>query len=154
RTSWRASRQRSSALERPATRTPPRPPTPGTSSSAPPTSAASCEAMSRDPRSDQVARFIEQQRLLEPAQPVLALVSGGADSLCVWGVLRELGYEVEALHVEHGLRGEAGLGDAAFCAGLGAAVEAVDLEPGGNLEARARGERYGVARRRAGDRPV
>ena len=46
--------------------------------------------------------------LLEPGEPVVALVSGGADSLCLWGVLRELGYPVEALHVEHGLRGPSG----------------------------------------------
>ena len=55
-------------------------------------------------------------------EEVLALVSGGADSLCLWGVLKELGYPVEALHVEHGLRGAEGLADAAHCAALGATV--------------------------------
>jgi tRNA(Ile)-lysidine synthase len=61
---------------------------------------------------------------------------------------------VEALHVEHGLRGEAGLGDAAYCAGLGAAVVPIDLAPGGNMEARARSQRYAAARERAGERPI
>jgi len=66
------------------------------------------------PLAERVAGFIAEHRMLEPGEPVLALVSGGADSLCVWGLLRELGYEVEALHAEHGLRGEAGLDDAVF----------------------------------------
>ena len=110
--------------------------------------------MSDDPRSQRVAGFIERQQLLEPGQPVLALVSGGADSMCLWGVLRELGYQVEALHVEHGLRGEAGLADAAYCAGQGAAVVPIDLAAGGNLEARAREQRYAAARERAGGRPI
>jgi tRNA(Ile)-lysidine synthase TilS/MesJ len=85
---------------------------------------------------DRVAEFIAEHELLEPEQPLLTLVSGGADSLCLWGVLRALGHPVEALHVEHGLRGSRGLDDAAYCAALGASVVPVDLEPGGNLEAR------------------
>jgi tRNA(Ile)-lysidine synthase len=68
--------------------------------------------------------------------------------------MRELGHPVEALHVEHGLRGSRGLDDAAYCAALGASVVPVDLEPGGNLEARAREARYGAARERAGGRPI
>ena len=110
--------------------------------------------MSPDPRSERVAAFIERHRLLRPGQPVLALVSGGADSMCLWGVLRELGYEVEALHVEHGLRGQDGLADAAYCAGLGAAVVPIDLAAGGNLEARAREQRYAAAREAAEGRPI
>ena len=43
------------------------------------------------------------------------LVSGGADSTCLWHVLRELGYRVSALHVNHGLRGQESDEDAAFC---------------------------------------
>ncbi len=111
--------------------------------------------MSRPPDlADRVAEFIAEHELLEPGQPLLTLVSGGADSLCLWGVMRELGHPVEALHVEHGLRGSRGLDDAAYCAVLGASVVPVDLEPGGNLEARAREARYGAARERAGGRPI
>ena len=36
---------------------------------------------------------------------MLCLVSGGADSTCLLHALRELGYRVSALHVDHGLRG-------------------------------------------------
>ena len=103
---------------------------------------------------ERVAGFVAEHGVLEPGEPVLALVSGGADSLCLWGVLRELGHPVEALHVEHGLRGEAGLADAAFCAGLGATVVPLDLEAGPNVEARAREARYAAAREHAAGRAV
>ena len=106
------------------------------------------------PLAERVAGFIAEHRMLEPGEPVLALVSGGADSLCVWGLLRELGYEVEALHAEHGLRGEAGLADAAFCAGLGATVVPLDRDPGPNLEARARAARYAAAEEHAAGRAI
>jgi tRNA(Ile)-lysidine synthase len=74
--------------------------------------------------------------------------------VCAWGVLRELGYEVEALHVEHGLGGAEGLADAMHCAGLGATVVAVDVAAGPNLEARAREARYAAAREHAEGRPI
>ena len=61
---------------------------------------------------------------------------------------------VEALHVEHGLRGQEGLADAAHCAGLGAVVVPVDLEDGPNLEARARAARYAAAREHAAGRTI
>ena len=47
---------------------------------------------------------------------MLCLVSGGADSTCLFHALRELGYRVSALHVDHGLRGEESDTDAAWCA--------------------------------------
>ena len=107
-----------------------------------------------EPLASRVAAYIAEHALLEPGEPVLALVSGGADSACAWGLVRELGYDVEALHVEHGLRGADGLADAAHCAGLGATVVAVDVADGPNLEARAREARYAAAREHAGDRPI
>jgi len=107
-----------------------------------------------EPLASRVAAYIAEHALLEPGEPVLALVSGGADSACVWGLVRELGYDAEALHIEHGLRGADGLADAAHCAGLGATVVAVDVEDGPNLEARARQARYAAAREHAGGRPI
>ncbi len=106
------------------------------------------------PLSDRVAVFIAEHGVLEPRQPVLALVSGGADSMCMWRLLADLGHPVDALHVEHGLRGAEGLADAAFCAELGADVAVIDLPDGGNLEARAREARYAAARERAAGRPI
>ena len=48
---------------------------------------------------------IREHELIAPGSSVTCLVSGGADSTCLWHVLRELGYDVSALHVNHGLRG-------------------------------------------------
>ena len=47
---------------------------------------------------------------------MLCLVSGGADSTCLFHALRELGYRVSALHVDHGLRGAESDADAEWCA--------------------------------------
>src|SRR5919206_4381624 len=72
------------------------------------------------------ARVEEQIRrhdLIPPGGAVTCLVSGGADSICLWHALRELGYGVSALHVDHGLRGAESDEDARFCrAVLGAEV--------------------------------
>jgi tRNA(Ile)-lysidine synthase len=47
---------------------------------------------------------------------VLCLVSGGADSTCLFHALGELGYRASALHVDHGLRGAESDEDARWCA--------------------------------------
>jgi tRNA(Ile)-lysidine synthetase-like protein len=47
---------------------------------------------------------------------VLCLVSGGADSTCLFHALGELGFNVSALHVDHGLRGAESDEDARWCA--------------------------------------
>jgi tRNA(Ile)-lysidine synthase len=61
---------------------------------------------------------------------VLCLVSGGADSTCLYHALQELGYAVTALHVDHGLRGEESDADAAWCAErLGAEVVRAAAHP-------------------------
>jgi tRNA(Ile)-lysidine synthase len=75
-----------------------------------------------------VAGFIRSHELLEPGCSVTCLVSGGADSTCLWHVLRALGYDVAAVHVHHGVRGEAADADAHHCREvLGARV--VRVEP-------------------------
>ena len=74
------------------------------------------------------------------------LVSGGADSTCLWHVLRELGYRVSALHVAHGLRGAESAEDARFCGDvLGAEVVACVSETQSPSEATLREQRYSVA---------
>ena len=76
-----------------------------------------------------VERDIRRLDLIPPGGEVTCLVSGGADSTCLWDALRELGYRVSALHVNHGLRGAESDGDARFCReALGA--EVVDAPPG------------------------
>ena len=62
-----------------------------------------------------VEEHIRTHDLIPPGRDVLALVSGGADSTCLWHALGALGYRVSALHVNHGLRGEESEEDARFC---------------------------------------
>jgi tRNA(Ile)-lysidine synthase len=62
-----------------------------------------------------VQAFIRRHELIPTGGAVTCLVSGGADSTCLWHVLRELGYDVSALHVNHGLRSEESEADARFC---------------------------------------
>jgi tRNA(Ile)-lysidine synthase len=64
---------------------------------------------------ERIDAHIRRLGLIAPGGEVTCLVSGGADSTCLWHVLRELGYRVGAVHVNHGLRGEESEADAAFC---------------------------------------
>ena len=64
---------------------------------------------------ERVEASIREHELVEPGGEVTCLVSGGADSTCLWHVLRALGYRVAALHVDHGLRGAESDEDARFC---------------------------------------
>jgi tRNA(Ile)-lysidine synthase len=90
-----------------------------------------------------VEGHVRAHALIPPGGPVTVLVSGGADSTCAWHVLRELGYRVCALHVDHGLRGAESDEDARFCREvLGAEVVAV---PPARTEDELRELRYAVA---------
>lgn len=71
--------------------------------------------MVAEPIEERVERWIRQHTLIEPGGRVTCLVSGGADSTCLWHLLRELGYRVRAVHADHGLRGDASAEDARFC---------------------------------------
>jgi tRNA(Ile)-lysidine synthase len=74
-----------------------------------------------------IEAFIRAHALIEPGGQVTCLVSGGADSTCLWHALRELGYDVSAVHVHHGVRGAAADADAEHCATvLGARVAHVE----------------------------
>jgi tRNA(Ile)-lysidine synthetase-like protein len=79
--------------------------------------------------------------LIEPGGDVLCLVSGGADSTCLFHALRELGYRVSALHVDHGLRGAESDADAEWCADRFGA-EVVQAAPRCSTEAGLRDIRY------------
>jgi tRNA(Ile)-lysidine synthetase-like protein len=87
-----------------------------------------------------IEALIRRHELIEPGGEVVCLVSGGADSMCLWHALGELGYRVSAVHVNHGLRGSDSEADAAFCRDrLGAEVIAA---PPGETEAELRDLRY------------
>jgi tRNA(Ile)-lysidine synthase len=64
---------------------------------------------------ERIERHIRRHDLIEPGGEVVCLVSGGADSTCLYHALLELGYRVSALHVDHGLRGAESDADAAWC---------------------------------------
>src|SRR5438093_1911144 len=97
-------------------------------------------------RADLLSRVQEHIRrlgLMPPGGEVTVLVSGGADSTCAWHLLRELGYRVSALHVNHGLRGEESEADARFCRELvGSAASPARPGPTGKA---LREIRYGFA---------
>jgi tRNA(Ile)-lysidine synthase len=86
---------------------------------------------------------IREHDLIPPGGAVTCLVSGGADSTCLWHALRELCYDVTALHVDHGLRGQESDDDAAFCREA-LAAEVVDGR-GGTTEDDWRELRYSFA---------
>jgi tRNA(Ile)-lysidine synthase len=91
--------------------------------------------------------------LIVPERPLLVLLSGGGDSVCLLDVALRLGADVRALHVNYGLREGSGP-DAAFCRalcdqrGVDLTVERVALHEG-NLQERAREARYALAERLA-----
>jgi tRNA(Ile)-lysidine synthase len=91
-----------------------------------------------------IGAAIARGRLLAEGEPVLVLVSGGADSTLLAHALHELGHPLETLHVKHGLRGAESASDAEACRALAArlAVPHRELDglvvPGPGSEARAR----------------
>jgi tRNA(Ile)-lysidine synthase len=88
--------------------------------------------------------------MIEPGKPLLVLLSGGADSVCLLHVAQSRGADVAALHVNYGLR-ESADEDERFCRELfpSLIVERVRLPPDGNMQALAREARYELAERYA-----
>jgi tRNA(Ile)-lysidine synthase len=92
--------------------------------------------------------------LIRAGEPLLVMLSGGGDSVCLLDVTVRLGAEVSALHVDYGLRADSGA-DAELCRelcerlGVGLTVERVELGGAGNLQAEARDARYALAERHA-----
>lgn len=84
-----------------------------------------------------------------PGSPLVCAVSGGPDSLALLVLATAAGCDVTAVHVDHGLRpgsaGEAAVVEAAARRfGASFRCERVEVEPGPNLEARARAARRAV----------
>ncbi len=90
---------------------------------------------------------VRAHELIESGGEVCCLVSGGADSTCLWHALDALGYRVSAVHVNHLLRGDESERDARFCAEL-LGAEVIELDGRGLTEAALRDQRYSVARDR------
>jgi tRNA(Ile)-lysidine synthase len=96
---------------------------------------------------------VREAGLLAPGAPLVAMLSGGRDSVCLLDLaVRLLGPEpVTALHVNYGLREDSDGDEAhcvALCGELGVALEVERLrrpEGPGNLQAWARDTRYAAA---------
>jgi len=93
-----------------------------------------------------VEQHVRRHELIPPGGEVLCLVSGGADSTCLWHALCALGYRARALHVDHRLRGRESEEDARFCRETMGA-EVVEAPPG-RSEAELRDIRYSFGRGR------
>lgn len=65
-----------------------------------------------------IDRFIKRNQLLKQDHRYLVALSGGADSVALLTVLRDLGYHVEAVHCNFHLRGEESDRDETFCRNL------------------------------------
>ncbi|MEA2307849.1 MAG: tRNA(Ile)-lysidine synthase [Thermoleophilaceae bacterium] len=106
--------------------------------------------------SDRPLAVARASGLIRPGEPLLVLLSGGADSVCLLDVGVRLGAPVGVLHVDHGLREDSGE-DAELCRrlceslGVPLAVERIglDRDAPGNLQAEARRRRYELAERHA-----
>jgi tRNA(Ile)-lysidine synthase len=100
---------------------------------------------------------VESGGLIAGPAPLVAMLSGGRDSVCMLDLaVRARGAEaVSALHVNYGLREEAGADERhceELCARLGVPLEVERPRReggGGNLQAWARNERYAAAARLA-----
>ena len=62
-----------------------------------------------------VSEYIRKRGLLKPEEHYLVALSGGADSVCLLLMLKQLGYSVEAIHCNFHLRGEESDRDESFC---------------------------------------
>ncbi len=56
---------------------------------------------------DRIAKIVAQECKLTFDRPVLAAVSGGPDSLCLFDILHRLGYPITIAHLDHKIRAEA-----------------------------------------------
>ncbi len=67
---------------------------------------------------EKVFSYIREHGMICPGEKVIVGVSGGADSLCLLILLMEyksqVPFSILAVHIEHGVRGEESLADAAF----------------------------------------
>lgn len=68
---------------------------------------------------DKVRKYVELNNMFHKCRGVVAGLSGGADSVCLLHILKRLqteyGFELLAVHIHHGIRGDEADMDAAYC---------------------------------------
>ena len=114
---------------------------------------------------NRIEKFMDTYHMILEGEQVVAGVSGGADSVCLLAVLKELAhrkkFELEALHVNHMLRGNDADSDAAYvkklCEEWGIALYSVSCDVAQyakkyhmSLEEAGRKLRYEELQKRAG----
>lgn len=60
---------------------------------------------------EQTERFIHKYEMFNPAERILVAVSGGKDSLSLWDILWQLGYQADGLYIGLGIDGGIGYSD-------------------------------------------
>ena len=80
----------------------------------------------------EVQKKIKELDMIKSGETVLVGVSGGADSVCLLLVLtalcREMHFFVEAVHIEHGIRGQESVEDARYVEKLCKKIQDEDRE--------------------------
>ena len=110
-------------------------------------------------KTEKIFGTIEKYQMIVPGMHVIAGISGGADSVCLLYILtqyrKKIPFEITAVHVEHGIRGQESLDDAEYteklCRSLGVEcrtvfikAETVAQEHGLSVEEAGRMERYRI----------
>ena len=72
---------------------------------------------------EKVSEVMEKYSMASMENTLVCGLSGGADSVAMLISLKELGFSVKAVHVNHGLRGEESDGDEEFCRRLCAELD-------------------------------
>lgn len=62
----------------------------------------------------ETAQYMKKRKMAEPGEKLVIGLSGGKDSVCLFHVLLGLGCQLEAVHVNHGIRGAEAERDEAF----------------------------------------
>jgi uncharacterized protein (TIGR00269 family) len=92
--------------------------------------AGFCRSCFLDHCREQVARAIHGWKMITPGERVLVAVSGGKDSLALWDILLDLGYDTDGLYIGLGIGGYSdSSGDyaRAFAQRRGARLVEIDL---------------------------
>jgi len=99
---------------------------------------------------EQVRRTIDDFDMVHPGDRVLVAVSGGKDSLALWDILRDLGYDVDGLYLGLGIgeySDESGTYARAYADERGAKLVEVDLPTGSRVAHRAPCSACGLSKR-------